>query len=101
MDGGLLKKRYEEYEVNLRTSKIKDLMLVIRDFMEFIKSLKGAVYSEWLKRNLLEQERIAKKILTVLKVRYFLIFLYRRIVDGLVYKLINSIRSFLSQLPIK
>ncbi|MCG3109286.1 hypothetical protein L3N51_01576 [Metallosphaera sp. J1] len=100
IDANLLRKRYQDYEKSLKRSKPRDLMLVVKDFLTFVKGLKTSVTSSWLASNLAEQERIAKRIFTVLRLRYFILFLYRKIVDGLVTRLLNLIKSLVTQISL-
>ncbi|AWR98726.1 hypothetical protein [Metallosphaera hakonensis] len=98
LDANLLKRKYQEYEVSLRRKKAKELMIIVKDFLDFVKNLKSSVSSTWLMENLMEQEKVARRISLILKVRYFIVFLYKRIVEGLISRLINLMRSMLSQL---
>ncbi|MEM4371845.1 MAG: hypothetical protein QXS59_02210 [Metallosphaera sp.] len=98
VDANLLRRRYQDYEKTLKRSKPRELMLVVRDFLSFVRGLKSSVTSSWLKSNLAEQERVASRIFTVLRLRYLILFLYRRIVDGLVSRVLNLIKLLVTRI---
>ncbi|MEM3915293.1 MAG: hypothetical protein QXX67_08155 [Metallosphaera sp.] len=100
LDANLLKLRYEEYVSSLKKSNTKELMMTVKDFLSFVRNLRSSVSSSWLAKNLYDQEKIGRKIYFVLKVRYVILFLYRKIVEGLIVKLLSLIKSLLSQISL-
>lgn len=101
LNANLLRLKYKEYEgLMRRRSNPRELMGVVRDFLSFVERLKSTVNSSGLMRSLMEQERVAKRLITVIRVRYFLLFLYRKVIQNLVNRLISLIRSLLIQLSL-
>ncbi|MCY0883212.1 MAG: hypothetical protein OWQ50_05305, partial [Acidianus infernus] len=62
----------------------------------FIKQIRLTTFSSKLLEILDEQEIVAKRILLVYNIRYLLLIFYKSIIQRMINKLINLIRSFLS-----
>jgi hypothetical protein len=98
LDANLLRVKYREYEGLMRTSKTKELLGTVKDFLHFVERLKSHVGSTVLMRSLEEQERVAKRLITTIRVRYLLLFLYKRVIQNLINRLVSLMRSLLIQL---
>lgn len=91
----LLKRKYEDY-VNSFTAGINNIKAVVKDFIAFVRQIRLTTSSLKLLEILDQQERLAKRILLVYNIRYFLLMFYKSIIQRMINKLINLIRSFLS-----
>ncbi|MCY0874551.1 MAG: hypothetical protein OWQ47_06460 [Acidianus infernus] len=90
----LLKKKYEDYVNSLTFGS--NIKAIVKDFISFIKQIRLTTFSSKLLEILDEQEIVAKRILLVYNIRYLLLIFYKSIIQRMINKLINLIRSFLS-----
>ncbi len=97
VNASLLRRKYQEYERALSSNNVSEIKAVIRDFLNFVKSVKFYV-SDALRSIIESQEKIAKELILVIRVRYLIIFAYKTIIRRLAHSLVNAIRSFQSLL---
>ncbi|MQL54942.1 hypothetical protein [Acidianus ambivalens] len=90
----LLKKKYEDYANSFASGS--NIKTIVKDFISFIKQIRLTTFSSKLLEILDQQEKIAKRILLVYNIRYLLLIFYKSIIQRMISKLINLIRSFLS-----
>jgi len=93
----IVREKYEFYEDQIKHKDISTIYSAIKDLVSFIKEIKDYA-SEELLSILKEQERIAKKIITVIRFRYIIIFLYKRIIERLIDSLELLMTKFLSKM---
>ena len=93
----IVREKYEFYENQIKHKDVSTIYSAIKDLVSFIKEIKGYA-SEELAIILKEQERIAKRIITVIRFRYIIIFLYKRIIEKLINSLEILMTKFLSKL---
>jgi hypothetical protein len=88
----IVRKAYERYteELNSYFASPKRLLNVIKDFINFVKSIEVSASSSLIPI-LREQIRIAKRIIMIVRIRYFIYFVYHRLVKSLINKLIYTI----------
>ncbi|MBW9141179.1 MAG: hypothetical protein K1T65_05730 [Candidatus Aramenus sp.] len=97
VNASLLRSKYEEYERILSSNRISEIRVAVRDFLTFIRDIKAYVSSN-LRTIIERQEKIAKELLFIIRIRYLIIFAYKAIVNKLVKSLVNAIKSFISML---
>ncbi len=93
----IVRKKYEFYEDQIKHKDVSTIYSAIKDLVSFIMQIKNYA-SEELVVILKEQERIAKRIIMVIRFRYIIIFLYRKIIENLISSLEVLITKFLSNL---
>ncbi len=91
----IVRKKYEYYEGQLKSRDTSAIYAAIKDLISFIKEIKNYA-SEELALILRKQESIAKKIIVVIRFRYIIIFLYKKIMERLINSLSSLITRFLS-----
>jgi hypothetical protein len=91
----IVRKKYEYYEGQLKSRDTSAIYAAIKDLISFIKEIKNYA-SEELALILRKQESIAKKIIMVIRFRYIIIFLYKKIMERLINSLSSLITRFLS-----
>ncbi|EZQ02016.1 hypothetical protein CM19_11110 [Candidatus Acidianus copahuensis] len=92
----LLRKKYSEYEQSLSAEHPRRVGTIVKEFIEFIRYIKSYTRSDRLLNLLKEQEKVARRILILGRVKYFLFFLYNTLVNTLIMKLLNLIRILIS-----
>lgn len=88
----ILRNKYADYE-----SAIKGKVLsIIREFISFIRYIKTHTKSSKLLDLLNQQEKIAKRILLIYRIRFILFMIYKEIIENMINKLLRLIRAFIS-----
>lgn len=89
---GILRSKYQEFEAAIKAR----VLSVIKEFISFIKYIKNHTKSEKLLELLNEQEKLAKRIFIVYRIRFLLFIVYKELISRMVNKLVNLIRVFMS-----
>ncbi|MEM3912226.1 MAG: hypothetical protein QXE55_08115 [Saccharolobus sp.] len=89
------------YEVILPRINTKDLKVfkqALKELLSFVSEIKSYITNEKLKYLIRYQEKLAQKLLFVIRIRYIIFFLYNTIVRSLTLKLYESIREFINEI---
>lgn len=90
----ILKSKYEEFEVAIKARAIS----VIKDFLAFIRHIRLHLKSSKLLNLINEQEKVAKRILWIYRIRFILFAIYKRLIERMVDKLVILIKAFIALL---
>lgn len=93
----IIRKAYENYVEEISyCHNDKELSLIVKKFLNFLEGIRGSISNKGLIHYINEQIRIAKRILFISRIKYFIIFVYHFIINRLVNQLLNAIKRFLS-----
>ena len=96
-DYTIVRKTYESYLKEITYCKNdKELRLVIKRFLDFLKDMYLEAVGEKLRTYIQRHIKIARNILTLMKLKYLIFFIYNFILERLVKELINAIKYFIS-----
>jgi hypothetical protein len=97
IDYTIVRKTYESYLKEITYCKNdKELRLVIKRFLDFLKDMYLEAIGEKLRTYIQRHIKIARNILTLMKLKYLIFFIYNFLLERLVKELINAIKYFTS-----
>lgn len=97
IDYTIVRKTYENYLKEITYCKNdKELRLVVKRFLDFLKDMYLEAVGEKLRTYIQQHIKIARNILTLMKLKYLIFFIYNFLLKRLVKELINAIKYFIS-----
>ncbi|MCY0850110.1 hypothetical protein [Sulfuracidifex metallicus] len=98
----IMKKRLAQFEDELKLNREspKSLKAVVREFVEFTRTIYGEVTDLSFRELLTKQLKVAKRILLTINMRWIILFVYRRILTNLVNSLVSLINAVINQMKL-
>lgn len=94
----IIRSKYQVIMDKLKDKNVKVLKETLKEIIGFIKDIKRLVLDRRL-RNLIKcQQKLAKKLLLIINIRYIIFFIYKIMLQKLIAKLYESIRIFVTEI---
>lgn len=94
----IIRSKYQVIMDKLKDKNISVLKETLKEIIEFIKKIKGLALDRRLKNLIKYQQKLAKKLLLIINIRYIIFFIYKIILQKLIAKLYESIRIFITEI---
>ncbi|AOL16885.1 hypothetical protein BFU36_09390 [Sulfolobus sp. A20] len=98
LDYQLLKHYYESVISRLKNKSIRNLKSTIKELLGVIGKIKNFITDSRLKDIILNQEKVAKRLLVIINIRYLIFFIYKYIIGKLISTLYDLLQMFISKL---
>ncbi|WP_432517961.1 hypothetical protein [Saccharolobus islandicus] len=93
----IIKKTYQNIITKLNSRNLKSLKEGLRELLNFVRDIKNNILDKRLRRIIQYQQKLAKRLLLIINIRYVIFFIYKVLVNTLVSRLYESIRTLLEE----
>ncbi|ADX86655.1 hypothetical protein [Saccharolobus islandicus] len=93
----IIKKTYQNIITKLNSRNLKSLKEGLRELLNFVRDIKNNILDKRLRRMIQYQQKLAKRLLLIINIRYVIFFIYKVVVNTLVSRLYESIRTLLEE----
>ncbi|ADX84010.1 hypothetical protein GO599_07380 [Sulfolobus islandicus] len=93
----IIKKTYQNIITKLNSRNLKSLKEGLRELLNFVRDIKNNILDKRLRRMIQYQQKLAKRLLLIINIRYVIFFIYKVLVNTLVSRLYESIRTLLEE----
>ncbi|ACP56606.1 hypothetical protein [Saccharolobus islandicus] len=93
----IIKKTYQNIITKLNSRNLKSLKEGLRELLNFVRDIKNNILDKRLRRMIQYQQKLAKRLLLIINIRYVIFFIYKVLVNTLVSRLYKSIRTLLEE----
>ncbi len=94
----LLKHYYESVISRLKNKSIRNIKSTIKELLGVIERIKNFITDSRLKDIISNQEKVAKRLLVIINIRYLIFFIYKYIIGKLISTLYDLLQMFISKL---
>ncbi|AKA72814.1 hypothetical protein SULI_02045 [Saccharolobus solfataricus] len=93
----IIKRTYQNIITKLNSRNLKTLKEGLKELLNFVRDIKNNILDKRLRRAIQYQQKLAKRLLLIINIRYAIFFIYKILVNTLVSRLYESIKTLLEE----
>ncbi|WP_338604186.1 hypothetical protein V6M85_05875 [Sulfolobus tengchongensis] len=94
----LIKRTYHNILMKLDSKNMRTLKQGLKELLNFVRRIKDYILDKNLKRILQYQQKLAKRLLFLINIRFLIFFIYKMIINNLIVKLYESIKTIIQEI---